>query len=172
MLDPDELRKALGLEPHPEGGFFVETYRASGQMAAGSMGPAYVGPRHHSTAIYYLLTEGTFSEMHRLPSDEVFHFYLGDPVEQLRLHPDGRAEVVQLGSDLGAGQRPQAVVPAGVWQGAALAAGGKAALLGCTVSPGFDFRDYEQGDRQALQQDWPQAAEHIEALTRVKAEGS
>jgi predicted cupin superfamily sugar epimerase len=103
--------------------------------------------------------------LHRLKSEEVFHFYMGDPVEMLHLYPDGRAETVLLGPDLVNGQTPQVVVPAGVWQGARLAEGGQVALLGCTVSPGFEFIDYEHGRRADLLEGWPAAAPLVEALT-------
>lgn len=156
----------LGLKPHPEeGGFFVETWRSQTRIPAGALNSGYDGPRSVGTAIYYLLTPDTFSALHRLKSEEVFHFYLGDPVEMLHLHPDGRSETVILGQDILNGQAPQVVVPAGVWQGARLAQGGRLALLGCTVAPGFEFADYEHGRRATLLEGWPAAAPLIEALT-------
>ena len=157
---------ALGLVPHPkEGGWFRETYRAAETLPAHVLGARHAGPRAVSTAIYYLLTATTFSALHRLAGDEVFHFYAGDPVEQLRLYADGRGEIVTIGNDLAAGQRPQALVPRGVWQGARLASGGRYALLGCTVSPGFDYADYESGERAALAAAYPGFSERIAALT-------
>jgi predicted cupin superfamily sugar epimerase len=118
------------------------------------------------TAIYYLLEPGTFSEMHVLTSDELFHFYLGDPVEMLQLWPDGHSEVVILGPDLAAGQHVQLLVPAGVWQGTGLIGDGKVALLGCSVVPGFDFADYTRGAYAELASKWPEQATRINALTR------
>jgi predicted cupin superfamily sugar epimerase len=166
-LTPERIIETLGLRPHPaEGGHFVETWRADERTEADALPPRYGGPRDHATAIYYLLTPDTFSEMHRLLSDEVFHFYLGDPVEVLRLHPDGSGELVVLGADLAAGQRPQVLVPRGVWQGSRLVEGGRAALMGCTVAPGFEFADYESGRREDLVSGWPDWRERIEALTR------
>jgi predicted cupin superfamily sugar epimerase len=154
MTAADAIR-LLGLEPHPaEGGFFRETYRADEGET-----------RSISTAIYYLLTPETLSALHRLASDEVFHHYAGDPVEQLHLYPDGTTARIVIGSDLAAGQRPQVVVPRGVWQGARLVAGGRWALMGCTVAPGFDFADYEHGERAALIAGWPGEADMIAALT-------
>ncbi len=156
--------EALGLVPHPkEGGYFRETYRAAESLAA--PGARYHGVRAVSTAIYYLLTPTTFSALHRLASDEVFHFYAGDPVEQLRLHPDGRGEIVTIGNNLLAGMRPQTVVPRGVWQGARLVPGGRYALLGCTVAPGFDYADYEGGQRAPLAAAYPHFAQRIATLT-------
>ncbi len=105
--------------------------------------------------------------MHRLPTDELFHFYLGDPVEHLHLFPNGTGRVVRIGPDLLAGERPQVLAPRGVWQGARLAPGGSHgyALLGTTVAPGFDFADYEGGRREELIASYPAFRELIEALT-------
>ena len=156
-----DVKQVLGLEPHPrEGGCFVRTYEAR-TLAEG-------GLRRTGTAIYYLLEPGTFSEMHRLKSDEIFHFYAGDAVEQLQLPAGGTGRLVQIGSDLARGERPQVVVPAGVWQGARLAGGGAVgwALLGCTVSPGFEYEDYEQGTAAELCALSPEWSELIGELSR------
>jgi hypothetical protein len=169
MLTADQIQSILGLEPHPaEGGYFAETYRATETISGPALPGRYAGPRAISTAIYYMLTPQTFSEMHRLASDEVFHFYLGDPVEMLQLHPDGNGELLTLGSDILSGMRPQVVVPAGVWQGARLRPGGAFALLGTTVAPGFEYQDYTSGERAALLEAYPRFAERIVALTRVE----
>jgi uncharacterized protein len=161
MMTTAELKQLLGLEPHPvEGGYFRRTYTSPGTVDLAR------GTRAQSTAIYYLLEAGTFSEMHRLASDEIFHFYLGDPVEMLQLHPGGRSELFTLGHELGAGQQVQIVVPAGVWQGTRLFDDGKMALLGCTVTPGFDFADYRNAAADELIANWPNEAERIRQLTR------
>ncbi|HWZ53061.1 MAG TPA: cupin domain-containing protein [Granulicella sp.] len=158
------MKKLLELEPHPcEGGWFRRTYESSETVALSR----YASPRRTGTAIFYLLEPGTFSEMHRLRSDEIFHFYAGDPVEMLQLHPDGVGETVLIGNDLLAGQRPQVVVERDVWQGSRLVAGGAWALLGCTVSPGFEYEDYESGDRESLCAAWPDHASLIAALTHT-----
>ena len=160
-MTADEIKSLLKLEPHPaEGGYYRRTYAS----AHGVGMPR--GDRPMSTAIYYLLEEGTFSEMHVLASDEIFHFYLGDPVEMLQLLPDGRSALFTLGQDLSAGQHVQLVVPAGVWQGTRLIGDGKVALLGCAVTPGFDFADYRSASYEELAGKWPQEAERIKALTR------
>lgn len=160
-MTAEEIKALLKLEPHPvEGGSFRRTY-----TSAGSVELPY-GLRAQGTAIYYLLESGTFSEMHVLASDEIFHFYLGDPVEMLQLHPDGRSAVFALGPNLAAGQHVQLVVPAGVWQGTRLVDGGNVALLGCTVTPGFDFADYRNGSYAELTAKWPAEAERIRKLTR------
>ena len=160
-MTADEIKALLHLEPHPaEGGFYCRTYVSATTVNLPR------GSRPTGTAIYYLLEPGTFSEMHVLASDEIFHFYLGDPVEMLQLHPGGRSAIFTLGPDLKAGQHVQLVVPAGVWQGSRLVAGGKVALLGCTVTPGFDFADYRRAGYAELASKWPEQAERIRALTR------
>jgi predicted cupin superfamily sugar epimerase len=160
-MTADDIKRLLNLEPHPlEGGFFRRTYTSPDTVELPR------GVRRQGTAIYYLLEPGTFSEMHVLSSDEIFHFYLGDPVEMLQLHPDGGSSVFTLGPDLNAGQHVQLVVPAGVWQGTRLVGDGKVALLGCTVTPGFDFADYENGSYQELAAKWTAEAARIRALTR------
>ncbi|HZP37191.1 MAG TPA: cupin domain-containing protein [Methylomirabilota bacterium] len=166
MPSVEALCALLGLVPHPvEGGFFRETYRSADLVPSDALPARYRGPRAAATAIYYLLTPDTVSAMHRLATDEIFHFYLGDPVEMLQLRPDGSHRVAILGPDLDAGQRPQIVVPRGVWQGARLVPGGRFALLGTTVAPGFDYADYETGERAALLAGHPHARDLIIALT-------
>jgi uncharacterized protein len=150
-MTADEIKQLLGLAPHPrEGGWFVQTWRSEEVIPQGALPERYQSARHAGTCIYYLLEPETFSEMHRLTSDEIFHFYSGDPVEVLQIAPDGSAKRVVLGSDLAAGQHVQLVVPKSVWQGSRLVAGGSVALLGCSVSPGFEYADYEIGSREAL----------------------
>jgi len=168
-MTADEVKKLLGLMPHPrEGGWYVRTYEAAETIAAAAFKDGrYGGARRTGTAIYYLLEPDTSSEMHMLKSDEVFHFYAGDAVEMLQLLAGGGVKRVAIGSDLAAGVVPQAVVPKGVWQGSRLVPGGKWALLGCTVSPGFEFEDYTGGSRAELIAGWPEAKEMIEALTQV-----
>lgn len=163
-LDAETLKRILNLAPHPEeGGFFRETYRSRGEIPAAALPPAYDGARSLGTAIYYPLTPETFSALHRLPGDEIFHFYLGDPVEMLLLRPDGGGEVITLGQDLAAGMRPQCVVPGGCWQGSRLREGGRFALLGTTMAPGFDFADY-QGATAELEAAYPAFRPRIQRL--------
>lgn len=160
-MTADEIKKLLRLEPLPvEGGFFRRTYTSMGHV------PLNRGVRPLGSAIYFLLETGTFSEMHMLGSDEMFHFYLGDPVEMLQLADDGSSALFTLGQDLQAGQHVQLAVPAGVWQGTRLVEGGKVALLGCTVTPGFDFDDYHSGRYAELVEKWPEEAARIRELTR------
>src|SRR6185437_1307069 len=174
-LTAAEVKRLLNLRPHPrEGGWFARTYQAGETLAPENFSDGrYNQPRHTGTAIYYLLESGTFSEMHVLASDEIFHHYAGDAVEMLQLHPDGSSRRVVIGANLHAGERPQEVVPRGVWQGARLLASAQEsvdglgwALLGCTVSPGFEFADYRSTPRAELIARWPDEAEMIKALTR------
>jgi predicted cupin superfamily sugar epimerase len=160
-MTADEIKTLLKLEPHPvEGGHFRRTYTSKLSLDTER------GTRPAGTAIYYLLEPGTFSEMHVLTSDELFHFYLGDPVEMLQLWPNGESKIVILGPDLAAGQQVQHLVPAGVWQGTCLIGDGKVALLGCSVVPGLDFADYTSGSCLELTAKWPERAERIKELTR------
>jgi uncharacterized protein len=157
----EEIKSLLKLEPHPiEGGTFRRTYTSLGTVQLSR------GVRAQGTAIYYLLEPGSFSEMHVLESDEIFHFYYGDPIEMLQLHPNGGCAVLTLGQDLWAGQHVQVVVPAGVWQGTRLIGDGKVALLGCTVTPGFNYADYKNAKYADLAAKWPDQAERIRLLTR------
>ena len=161
-MTAEQIKALLGLAPHPiEGGHFRQTWAAPGILDLPQ------GTRSQGTAIYYLLELGQFSEMHVLQSDEMFHFYLGEPVEMLQLFPDGRSALLTLGQDLMAGQQVQVVVPAGVWQGTRLIGDGKFALLGCTVVPGFDYADYRSATYEELAARWPAQAARIRLLTRT-----
>jgi predicted cupin superfamily sugar epimerase len=161
MLSAEKLISLLELQPLPqEGGYYRETYRSADRAIH------YGRDKAVGTAIYYLLTPDTFSALHQLPTDEIFHFYAGQPVRMLQLSPDGEGRELILGSDLLTGQQPQVVVPRGVWQGSMLEPGGDFALLGTTMAPGFDFTDYEAGDRAALTALYPQFANLINQLTR------
>ena len=165
-LNVEDVLRILSLAPLPaEGGFFRETYRSQLMIPTEALPPVYTGPRHAGTAVYYLLTPNTSSLIHRLPGDELFHFYLGDPVEMLQLHPDGKGYSVVIGSDLERGMQPQVVVPAGVWQGSRLVPGGRFVLMGTTMAPGFEFNDFESGNQAVLLRQYPEYADMIRALT-------
>jgi predicted cupin superfamily sugar epimerase len=166
MVTAKQIRELLQMRPHPiEGGYFAETYRGA-PVVPRSLLPGYPNDRAISTAIYYLLTPDTFSAMHRVRGDEMFHFYLGDPVEMLQLKADGSGEAILLGQDIAAGMRLQHTVPGGVWQGSRIRAGGKYALLGTTMAPGFEYEDYETGQRQDLIARYPDFSHRITVLTR------
>jgi uncharacterized protein len=165
-LTPERLIALLGLAPLPiEGGYFRQTYQAKEQIETEALPGRYSGPRFLGSAIYYLLHGAAFSALHRLGSDEVYHFYLGDPVEMLLLYPNGKDEVTILGPDLEHGQQLQRVVPHSAWQGSRLLTGGSWALLGTTMAPAYHQDDFELGDRAALLRRYPRAAALIEALT-------
>lgn len=167
METKDQIIKKLGLEPLPgEGGFYRETYRCEKSLSARELGIDADGKRSLGTAIYYMVTGHEFSALHRLKSEEIFHFYSGDPVEMIQIKENGELRKIILGSDILAGQSVQVVVPAGVWQGTHLVSGGKWALLGTTMAPGFDFADFELGDRKKLLEQYPTHIESIQALTR------
>ncbi|NQY79903.1 MAG: cupin domain-containing protein [Candidatus Caenarcaniphilales bacterium] len=167
-MKAEELIKHLNLKPHPEeGGFYYETYRSEEFLTKDAMNwSEYSGDRSYATAIYYLLTPETFSEMHILPTDEMFHFYYGDPIEMLQLLPDGSGKTIKIGRDFKAGMYPQVLIPKGVWQGSRLIPGGEFALIGATMSPGFHFDDYRGGTRKELTEQYPDFKDLIEVLTK------
>jgi hypothetical protein len=166
MLKAEEIIKLLDLEPLiPEGGFFRRTYLSTQILPKDTLPTIYKSQRALCSAIYYFLTPDTFSAMHKLPSDEIFHFYLGDTVEILHLYPDLTGKVIKIGNDLLSGIYPQVLAPAGCWQGLRLAPGGNYALLGTTMSPGFDFEDYIQADKEDLISQYPEYKELIAKLT-------
>jgi len=155
------------MKPLPyEGGYYVETYRCAEKIAQSALSARYSGQRSFSTAILYLLTPDTSSALHRVKSDEIFHFYLGDPVTMLRLHPDGSSEVTTLGQDIMNGQCVQVTVPKNSWQGYLLNEGGRFALMGCTAAPGFEFADFELGNKEELLRQYPSRRDLILKLTR------
>lgn len=155
----------LGLVSHPEGGYYREIYRSAGIIPAGALSPAFDGDRNYSTAIFFLLESGDISRLHRIRSDEIWHFYGGGPLRLVMISPDGRASEIILGQDMKAGEHVQYVVPAGVWFGATPAQGSAFSFVGCTVSPGFDFADFEMGDKNALKTAFPDAVACIEAFS-------
>jgi uncharacterized protein len=166
-----ELIAALDLQPHPEGGFYAESYRAPVEVLAAT----HPESRPASTAIYFLVTrEAPSTHLHRLRSDEIFHLYEGGPLEIVRLFADGRADVARLGLDLAAGERPQVAIPSGTWFGTELAPGASHCLVGCTVAPGFSFADFELLEEpalRALQQRFPALAARIERMGCRQREG-
>jgi len=162
----EELITLLSLTPHPEGGYYRETYRSAETIPDNVLPDRYKGDRSYGTAIYFLLNPDTFSALHRLKTDEVFHFYLGDPVEMLQLLPSGSGRVIKLGSEIKSGMHLQVAVSRGMWQGSRLIRGGEYALLGTTAAPGFKFVDFEIGQRDKLLQSYPRFRDLIVALTR------
>jgi predicted cupin superfamily sugar epimerase len=168
MLTSHDIISALNLKPlSMEGGFYRETYRSPEKISRDALPERYQSDKSFSTAIYYLLTPDTFSEIHRLATDEIFHFYLGDPVTMLLLYPDGRSSVVTIGQDIIAGEHVQYTIPAGTWFGLTLSPEGKFALMGTTVAPAFDFSDYESGSSTELLEKYPDQSDLIIKLTKT-----
>ena len=167
MYSVAELVKQLELEPHPEGGYFKETYRSEGSIPLGSLSSKFDGDRNYSTGIYYLLQSEDFSSFHRIHQDEMWHFYSGDALEITMISEDGVLRSIQLGQDLGNGDVFQFTVPKQYWFAARVTIPNSYALVGCTVAPGFDFRDFELADRDELIAQFPQHQDVITSLTRV-----
>lgn len=160
-----QLIETLGLIAHPEGGYYKETFRSEGVLAHSSLPQRFLGDRNFMTNIYYLLEKGDFSAFHQINQEETWHFYAGSP---LRIHMIDQAGVysdVVVGNNLLEGERPQFTVLSNVWF--AVEPLGEWFLAGCTVAPGFDFRDFEMADRKDLTKRYPQHAGVIEKYTRL-----
>ncbi len=175
MDDADSLAEQLmrfyEMQPLPiEGGFYAQTYCSPEWVGQETLPERYAEARPYGTAILYLYNThpNCFSALHRLPTDEIYHFYLGDPVEMLFLYPDGKSERVILGQDVFHGQRVQFVASRGVWQGSHLKDGGRFALIGTTMAPGYVDADYTGGEREDLVRAYPQEANLIRRLTRIE----
>lgn len=166
MLSAPEWIEALQLRPHPEGGYFRQTYRSSETIAHAHLPARFSGDRSFSTAIYYLLEGKAFSAFHRIRQDEVWHFYMGSTLLLYILDSAGTMSTIRLGQNVRQGEVLQAIVPAGELFGARLADSNTYALVGCTVAPGFDFADFEMPSRRDLLLNNPQHTEVIESLTR------
>jgi uncharacterized protein len=151
-----------------EGPWFTVTYRSDDLLDSKSLPARYQGNRVAGTAIYAVQTTEDFSAIHKLATDEIWHFYGGDPLEMLLLYPDGHGEIVILGSDVFSGQRPQFVVPRETWQGSIPMGPAFYSFFGNTLAPGFEFQDFEMGYREELQERYPQFADHIARLTRTE----
>lgn len=152
----EELIELLGLEPLPvEGGYFTRTYYSDEVVGADALPQRYARDKAFGSCIFYLLKGGEFSEFHCLPTDEIYHFYCGDPVELLEINPEGELRTTILGRDLRAGQKIQHVVTRGTWQASFVKPGGSVALMGCTMAPGFDPKDYEKGHWEKLLRKFP-----------------
>jgi uncharacterized protein len=164
-VNAKQIIEILGLEPlDQEGGFFCQVYKSKGRIPRSAL-PFHRSDHAYATSIYYLVTPESFSKLHRLPQDEIFHFYMGDPVEMLQLEKGKPPLHVTIGTDLAKGQRPQVVAPGNVWQGTRLLPGGKWALLGCTVSPGFEYEDFEIKTRADLRELFPEHVELVDKFT-------
>ncbi len=163
-LSADEIKQILGLEPHPTCGFVFESYRSTLQIPAEGLSAEYGSPRPYGSVLYFLVTPDAHMQLHRIRSDQMYHHYLGDPLEVLLLYADGRGEVRLVGSDLAAGMRPQLTIPGGTFHVSRLRAGGAYALLGTSEWPGVEPPDVEVGDPEALKAAFPAMREQIEAF--------
>jgi predicted cupin superfamily sugar epimerase len=171
-MNASEIIKKLDMRPLPEeGGYYRETYRSNApKLPARSYGIDSDSNRSVSTAIYYLVIPESFSALHRVKSDEIFHFYAGDAVEMIQIDEQGNLERFTIGNDIASGHTPQVVVPRGVWQALRLKSGGKWALMGTTVAPGFEFEDFQVGDRDSMIEQFPQHRDDIIRFTRAHNE--
>jgi uncharacterized protein len=165
MKPLDKIIQQLNLKPHPEGGYYRETYRSSGEISKDCLGSAFSGKRNFSTCIYFLLTSDTFSAFHRIKQDEIWHFYDGSPVELHLITTGGEYSKTIIGRNIEEGQIPQFIVPAETWFAASVINKNDFSLVGCTVSPGFDFHDFELPSRNNLTSLFPQHTEIITKLT-------
>ena len=156
-----------GMQPHPEGGFFAQTYRSPGRIPGSALPAEFAGERNFSTAIVFLLRKNDFSALHRLRQDEVWHYYSGGALRLVMISPEGKFSETTLGRNGKAGYVVQAVVPAGWWFGARPARGAAFSFVGCTVAPGFDFADLELAKRSDLLEKFPGLAAIILSFTRL-----
>lgn len=164
MTEAREWIQALSLEPHPEGGWFRETYRSEQNIGSCCLSRHRPGARSLSTAILYLLEAGDCSAFHRIRSDEIWHHH-GGSTFRIHVLDAGGHHVLRVGADLASGALPQAVVPGGAWFAAEIEGDGWG-LAGCTVAPGFEFEDFELADRRALENEFPEHAELVRRLAR------
>jgi len=160
------LIKEFDLFPHPEGGYYKETYRSAEMIPSTALPARFAGNRNFSTAIYFLLEEGNFSAFHRIKSDECWHFYAGGPLLVHVIHQNGTLETIKLGNVITAGERFQFVVPAGCWFASEPSPGSTFSFVGCTVAPGFDFADFELAEAGNLMKRFPEHQTMIQRLCR------
>lgn len=164
--ETEKLKQHYHLQPHPEGGWYAQTYKSDELIPAEALPERFNGDRSFSTAIYFLLEQNEYSAFHRIKSDECWHFYSGDPLEIFTLLPDGRLEKVVLGNDFNKGQVFQHIVPANCWFSSRPAAASKYCFVGCTVAPGFDFADFEMANADKLAKEFSEYDELIRELCR------
>lgn len=165
MVTAQQLITQYQLQPHPEGGYYLQTYCSNEKISANALPGRFKGDRYFSTAIYFLLEGERFSAFHRIQSDELWHFYTGIGLEIYVIHPGGKGEVLKLGNDLKNGYSFQQVVPAGCWFASKPVDETGFSFVGCTVAPGFDFADFEMGERDELIKEYPEHEEWISGLT-------
>lgn len=167
MNTATQLISRFSLLPHPEGGWYKETYRSTEGIPHRGLPIRFNGDRHFSTAIYFLLEKGTFSAFHKIKSDECWHFYAGQSLEIFVLDKEGELVIVKLGNDITNGEVFQYVVPANTWFASRPSSVAEYAFVGCTVSPGFDFADFELAESSTLSNEFPQHTHLIKELCRL-----
>jgi len=160
------LIQQFNLQPHPEGGWFKQTYKSDEEIVVDALPKRFTESRVFSTAIYFLLEQGNYSAFHRIKSDECWHFYMGDPLLIYIINQSGELEIISLGNDFEKGHAFQYVVPANCWFASRPAPRGEYCFVGCTVSPGFEFTDFELAEVNALIRMYPQHKEIISELCR------
>lgn len=165
MTEAETIIKTLQLQPHPEGGYFKETYRSAGYINEENLNSDFSGNRNYSTCIYFLLTSDTFSDFHRINQDEIWHFYKGSPIKLHVISSAGKHTTVIIGNDFEKGEIPQYVVKAKDWFAAEVINANDYTLVGCTVAPGFDFKDFHLPKRNYLVSKFPKHKALIERLT-------
>jgi predicted cupin superfamily sugar epimerase len=161
----ENIIKKLSLEPHPEGGYFKETYRSLGEIIETNLDMDYKGKRNYSTCIYFLLTSDNFSALHRIKQDEIWHFYDGSPIRLHMISELANYSEHSIGRDFNKGEVPQFIVPGGNWFAAEVIDNNSFSLVGCTVSPGFSFKDFELKTRKELVSMFPNQEKIISKLT-------
>lgn len=166
MLNPQQLVDKYSLQPHPEGGWYKQTYKSTESVAASALPERFGGDRPFSTAIYFLLEQGNFSAFHRIKSDECWHFYAGDTLQVYVIQQDGTLKIISLGQAIENDELFQYVVPANCWFASRPAPGSAFSFVGCTVAPGFDFADFELANADVLAKEYPQHAAIIRELCR------
>ena len=167
MTRIEEIIKSLELLPHPEGGYYKETYRSLGNINTDSLDESYNGKRSYSTCIYFLLTSDDFSAFHKIKQDEIWHFHEGSPIKLHTISEKGIHQEYMVGNDFSSGQKPQLVVNGNHWFAASIIDKNSYALVSCTVSPGFDFSDFILPTRRELIDRFPQHEELITQFTTI-----
>ena len=162
----ETLVKKLDLLPHPEGGYYKETYRSEGTIDKACLSPDFSGGRNLATGIYFLIEKGNFSALHKIKSDETWHFYYGDALEVVEINEQGILTITKIGNNLQNGEIFQYTVKANTWFGSRVSGKGDFSLVGCTVYPGFDFNDFELAKQLDLIHLYPRHHTIIKELTR------
>ncbi|GAB1857100.1 cupin domain-containing protein [Flavobacteriaceae bacterium MHTCC 0001] len=165
--ETQNIIQKLELQPHPEGGYFKETYRSKGSINEVDLDNNIIGRRNYSTGIYFLLTSDSFSAFHRINQDEMWHFYKGSPMRLHIISKAGKYDNILIGNNIEKGEVPQFTVKARDWFAAEVVEEGEYSLVGCTVSPGFDFKDFEMPKRLDLVSKFPEHSKIINTLTRI-----